>query len=281
MTNSSLITLLCSKRVPHKPLFSVHNYRTDSCRTLPLVVKESPALVMTFHASKSFIANSQFDDHTEKQLSCKPGLNKGVRIPSLTELSRISAQHFQSTTLQHHSISSPPLVIQLTSCLTPSLTRKCMLSRSPLLKVNWGFCPHTLELMSLYYNAQREVSGNLLNHFMPHLTPPSLAVNVFVRLCHGKAIPVFPPFVFMGPLLKFLATSNYGLIIIIPQHHPLPFWWPVLWAHATAWIQMGSKVDFDMLLFPSSNNLPCSGTYLRFTILWKQNKATLTGRHTC
>jgi len=71
----------------------------------------------------------------------------------------------------------------------------------------------------------------------------------------------------VGPLLKFLETSHVSFTIIVPQLYPLPFWWPVLRSRASSCILVESKGDFDVLLFPSPNNLlsraPYSGICLR------------------
>ena len=136
----------------------------------------------------------------------------------------------------------------------------CMLSESAWLKVDSHFGPHTLDMMSLNSNAQKDASGNLLRHFTPLLTPLSAGVNVFAQVIQQEENAyVFPPFVLVGPLFKFLESSIVNFTIVVPQLDPLLFRWPILRSRATSWIQLGSKGDFGMLLSPSSDNLfiPC------------------------
>lgn len=98
--------------------------------------------------------------------------------------------------------------------------KDCMLSRSAWLKVESFFGPHTLDMMALDSN----VSGNLLRHFIPHPTPLSAGVNVFAQvISREENAYVFPPFVLVGPLLKFLEISPVNFTIIAPRLYPLPF----------------------------------------------------------
>ena len=131
-----------------------------------------------------------------------------------------------------------------------------MLSESAWLKVDSHFGPHTLDMMSLDSNAQKDSSVNLLKHFTPFPTLLSAGVNVFAQVIQQKENAyVFPPFVLVGPVFKFLESSNVSFTIIVPQLDPLPFWWPILRSRATSWIQLGTNGDFDVLLFPSLDNL--------------------------
>ena len=124
-----------------------------------------------------------------------------------------------------------------------------MLSESAWLKVDSRFGPHTLNMMSLDSNAQKDASGNLLTHFNPFPTPLSTGINVFAQVIQQEENAyVFPPFVLMGPLLKFLESSIVSFTIVVPQLDPLPFWWPILRSRATSWIKLGNKGDFGMLL---------------------------------
>ena len=130
--------------------------------------------------------------------------------------------------------------------------KDCMLSKSAWLKVESFFGPHTLDMMALDSN----VSGNLLRHFIPHPTPLSAGVNVFAQvISREENAYVFPPFVLVGPLLKFLEISPVNFTIIAPRLYPLPFWWPVLRSRASSCSLVGSKGDFDVLLFPSPDNM--------------------------
>ena len=97
---------------------------------------------------------------------------------------------------------------------------------------------HDLDLMSLDSNAQRNKQGNLLRHFTPCPTPKSSGVNVFnqdLSVCDGNRVNayVFLPFSLVGPLLRFIASENAVVIMVVPKMSPLPGWWPLLNVRAT------------------------------------------------
>ncbi|KAK3713859.1 hypothetical protein QZH41_001889 [Actinostola sp. cb2023] len=239
--------------------FSVHDYWTDSCRYYPIVVKEARALVMTLQAGKSLIANSRLDVHTDNmvfmQFWLKQGGDNSQLNDALKELSATLLEYNVTASFQFiHSSCNPANF--------PSRTlsdKDCMLSKSAWMKVNSRFGPHTLDLMSLDSNAQKEASGNPLRYFTPHPTPLSSGVNVFAQEfpLENNAY-VFPHFVIVGPLLKFLAASNSTFTIVAPKLYPLPFRWPLLCSRASSWIQMGSKGDFiRTYLFRAPYNGTC------------------------
>ena len=114
-----------------------------------------------------------------------------------------------------------------------------MLSESAWLKVDSRLGPHTLDMMSLDSNFQKDASGNLLKHFTPFPTPLSAGCSlrrvyaqVFQQEENAYVSP--PPLVLVGPLLKFLESSIVSSTIVVPQLDPLPFWWPILRSRATS-----------------------------------------------
>ena len=120
-----------------------------------------------------------------------------------------------------------------------------MLSESARLMVDNHFGPHTLDMMSLDSNAQKDASGNVLKHFTPFPTPFSAGVNVFAQVIQRQeSAYVLPPF-----LLQFLESSTVSFTIIVPRLDSLPFGWTIIRSRATSWIQLESKGDFDVLLF--------------------------------
>ena len=243
-------------QMPGKSPFSVHDYWSDSCRHYPIVVKQARALVLTLQACKSLIANSRLDVHTDNMAFMQSWLKQGSKNPQLNEvlkdLSTILLKCNATTSFQFIPSSRNPADFPSRSLSH----RDCMLSESAWVKLDSHFGPHTLDLMSLDSYAQKDASGNLLKHFTPLPTQLSAGVNVFAQVIPPEENAyVFPPFVLVGPLLKFLETSNVSFTIIVPQLYPLPFWWPVLRSRASSWIRVGSKGNFDVLLFPSSNNL--------------------------
>ncbi|CAH3131669.1 unnamed protein product [Porites lobata] len=83
--------------------------------------------------------------------------------------------------------------------------------------------------MSLDSNVQFDEKGVPLRHFTPFYTPMSSGINVFAQvISRDENAYVFPPFVMMGLLLKFLLQARITVTIIAPQLSPIPYWWPIL-----------------------------------------------------
>jgi len=97
---------------------------------------------------------------------------------------------------------------------------------------------HDLDLMSLDSNAQRDKQGNPLRQCTPYPSPKSSGDNVFnqdLSVCEGDLVNayVFLPFSLVGPLLRFIASENAVVIMVVPKMSPLPRWWPLLNVLAT------------------------------------------------
>ena len=81
----------------------------------------------------------------------------------------------------------------------------CMLSISAWDQVKRLFGPDTFDLMSLGSNCQRKRVGLHLAHFIPCATPESSGINTLAHsLSLDHNIFVFPPFILIAPLLKYL-----------------------------------------------------------------------------
>ncbi|CAH3163812.1 unnamed protein product [Porites lobata] len=106
--------------------------------------------------------------------------------------------------------------------------------------------------MSLDSNVQFDEKGVPLRHFTPFYTPMSSGINVFAQvISRDENAYVFPPFVMMGPLLKFLLQARFTVTIIAPQLSPIPYWWPILKGASSVSLLLGSKGEGGVILFPS------------------------------
>lgn len=79
--------------------------------------------------------------------------------------------------------------------------------------------------MSLDSNCRKDKSGNLLPHFSLWPTPNSSGVNVCAQpLPLENNVYVFPPFVLVGPLLRFFFDNHrrFPFTIIVPRLHATP-----------------------------------------------------------
>jgi hypothetical protein len=118
------------------------------------------------------------------------------------------------------------------------------------LERRWG--PHTLDLMSLDSNAQKDSDGKALRHFFPWPTANSAGVNLFAQTLQvDDNAYVFPPIPMLGPVLRFLLSSPCRLTIVIPDIFPRRFWWPMVRGHAVDSVRLGLKTQTDSLLFPT------------------------------
>ena len=169
-------------QIPDTSPISVHDYWPDSALHYPIVVKEARALVLTLQACKSFISNSRLDVHTRDNMTFMHSWHKqGGKNPQLNE----ALKDLSSTLLEFNATVSFHFIPS--SCNPadfPSRTlsdKDCMLSESAWLKVDSHFGPHSLDMMSLDSNAQKDASGNLLKHFIPSPTPTP------VKMCSLKS----------------------------------------------------------------------------------------------
>ena len=137
----------------------------------------------------------------------------------------------------------------------------CTLSDSAWRQVESLFGPHTFDLMALDSNCRRDRSGALLPHFSPWPTPFSSGVNVFAQtLPTSHNIYVFPPFVLVGPLLRFIFYQgrHVHFTLIVPDLRPRRYWWALLRSFAVDWHRLGSRGSATSLFFPSPSSLEFS-----------------------
>lgn len=125
----------------------------------------------------------------------------------------------------------------------------CMLSRSAWEQVEHLFGPQTFDLMSLDSNCQRDRKGQCLPHFTPCATSASSGINVFAQsLPLDYNLYVFPPFVLIPPLLKYLLEQDFHgpFTIITPDLKPRRFWWALLQSIAVDRTLLGRKGESQM-----------------------------------
>ena len=94
----------------------------------------------------------------------------------------------------------------------------CKLSPLACKLVKQCYGPHTLDLFALASDVQCDQHGNPLRFYAPFPNPGCSGVNVFAQtISPSKNAYAFPPFVLMGPLLKFLSPVPCFLTIITPD----------------------------------------------------------------
>jgi len=119
-----------------------------------------------------------------------------------------------------------------------------------------GFAGHTFDLMALDSNVPKDCFGNSLPHFTPGSSPGSSGVNLFAQdltsLGELRQRPcVFPPPIFIGPVLRFFRNLKQSCPIAVLDVYPRRHWWPLLYHSAKKALKMASKGDRDVLVVPS------------------------------
>lgn len=218
---------------------------------------ESRALLNAFISFKGQLSNSRVDVYVDNKVLKSALDNDGCRNSEVNEvikeIRRCSRdQNFSIQTFYVPSKSNP----------ADEPSRKlsdldCMLSPEAWLFVERFFGPHSFDLMSLDSNCQRNSNGTPLPHYTPWSTPGSAGVNVFSNpLPSGHNIYVFPPFVLIGPFLRYVIDQEFhgAFSLIAPDIRPRPFWWATVQAFAVDRFLLGKKGSSSVLLFPSRHS---------------------------
>ena len=108
--------------------------------------------------------------------------------------------------------------------------------------------------MALPTNVMRDQSGKPLKFFSPFPTISAAGTNVFSQQLISENAYVFPPFVLIGPLLKFLHSQRCPFSIVVPDLSPHKYWWPLLTGQCSAAFLLGKKGENNILLFPSQSS---------------------------
>ncbi|KXJ21762.1 hypothetical protein AC249_AIPGENE15142 [Exaiptasia diaphana] len=101
-----------------------------------------------------------------------------------------------------------------------------VLARSILIRLESGWGPHSIDLMALDSNAQRDLRGVPLRHFSPWPTESSEGVNVFAQtISPGENTYVFPPLALVGPLLRFQSVHGVRKVTFVALYvQPRRYW---------------------------------------------------------
>ena len=188
---------------------------------------ESRALLNALVSFKSQLSNSRVDVHIDNKVLKSALDDDGCRNSAINE---VINEIYRFSRDQNFSIQTFYVPSSHNPADKPS--RKCsdldcMLSVGAWLSLERLFGPHSFDLMSLDSNCQRNAYGNSLPHYTPWATPGSAGINVFANpLPAGRNIYVFPPFVLLGPLLRYVVDQEFhgAFTLIVPDIRPRPFW---------------------------------------------------------
>lgn len=243
-------------RLPDQPRQELHGHWDLSESDLPIVVKEALALLYVLRNVAGLISNARVDCFVDSAtlVACwrKDG-SRNTRVNNaLKEIFHLTLSanlqvilHFVPS--QQNPADSPSRI--------PS-DRDCTLSPASWLIVQRAFGPHTIDLMATSANVQKDSSGRALPFFAPSPSPQALGVNVFSQtLSPSLSAYVFPPFVLVGPLIRFLTSQSCPYTIVVPDLRPRKYWWPLLVSSCVESFKLGSKGDHNILLFPTNTGV--------------------------
>ena len=241
---------------PSGPPLEARDIWREDVRDKPIAVKEALALVNTLKAGKSLLSNCRVDAHVDSLTLIQAWERQGSKSKPLNDALK---ELFQTLLAQNISLCLQfvPSPLNQADALSRVLSDKdCMLAPEPWKKLENLFGPHTVDLMALDSNAQIGCSGSPLPHFTPFPTPGSHGVNVFAQnVASQENAYVFPPFILVGPRLRFLSKALFSSTIVVPKLSPLPYWWPLIQARASHFVVLGHKAGLDVVLFPSPHRV--------------------------
>ena len=119
-------------------------------------------------------------------------------------------------------------------------------------------CSVRIPLTSCHLTATAAVIGlAIVCHISRRATPQSHPASTCLHngcLLGGNPF-VFPPFVLIGPLLRFFIDSHYHrpFTIIVPDIQPRRYWWAFLQATSVDRFLLERKGDDFVLFFPSAS----------------------------
>ena len=243
-------------RLPDQPRQELHGHWDLSESDLPIVVKEALALLYVLQNVAGLISNARVDCFVDSAALVACWRKDGSRN---TRVNNALKEIFHLTLSANLQVSLHFVPSQQNPADSPSRIpsdRDCTLSPESWLIVQRAFGPHTIDLMATSANVQKDSSGRALPFFAPSPSPQALGVNVFSQtLSPSLSAYVFPPFVLVGPLIRFLTSQSCPYTIVVPDLRPRKYWWPLLVSSCVESLKLGSKGDHNILLFPTNTGV--------------------------
>ena len=223
--------------LPGQPPLESRGVWDEATRCLPTAVKEAKALFNTLESLLSSTHNARIDafvDNRSLLYSWERQVSKSSAI------SDILKDIFSFTMSRNLSLNLIYVPSKDNPADAPSRSLSdldCSLSPAAWHQVDTAFGPHTIDLMALPFNVQPDRAGRPLRFFAPLPCPQAAGINVFAQdISPDENAYVFPPFVLIGPLLKYLSSQQVQ-------------------RSASNSFKLGSKGDSSILLFPAKSGL--------------------------
>ncbi len=216
-----------------------------------IAVKEAKALHQTLSTFAKEVFNSRVDAYVDNSNLIDFWNNEGGRNIPLTNVIKCLFD------------LSLKLNILLNLRYVPSMSNSadipsraysdldCALSHDAWRLIDSFFGPHTFDLMALPSNVKKAQNGCNLKFFSPLPFKDSSGINVFAQdLLPVENYYVFPPFILIGALFKFLGSHQINVTLVVPDISPRQYWWPLLNASSTRPLKIGSRKQHNLILFP-------------------------------
>ena len=230
---------------------TTRDYWCPEEKAVPIALREAKALHNTLVAFASDIFNTRVDAYVDNMNLLNFWNNAGGKNLSLTdEIKTLFLLCLNlNVSLNLYYLPSKCMPADAPSRFSSDID--CCLSESSWRLVDRTFGPHTVDMIAIPSNVRADSQGYSLKFFSPFPCEGSSGINVFSQqLSPAEIYYVFPPFVLIGPLLKFLLPCQAPTTIVIPDISPRKFWWPIINKAAESYIQFGKKGEESILMFP-------------------------------
>ena len=232
------------------------DYWSDDEATSTIAVREAKALHNTLIAFSNSVCNTRVDAEVDNTNLLHFWNNEGGRNRDLVK--EMKSLFFLclklNVTLSLSYTPSGKMAADTPSRFSSDID--CRLSEKAWQNVESLFGPHTFDLMAIPSNVRKDRSGAELKFFSPHPCPNSAGVNIFAQsLGSEENYYIFPPFILIGPLLRFLKDSPIRVTFLAFDVSPRKFWWPLINSYAADSCLLGKKGQDDIIFFPPSKKL--------------------------
>jgi len=220
-------------------------------RSLPISTRETLALLRVLENLADECGNMRVDVLTDSKVLIASWERQVSRCPAT---SAIFKELFQLCTSKNLGLALQYIPSKDNPADGPSRFRSDLdatLSPGAWRQIERAFGPHSIDLTALPSNTRCDGSGRRLRFFSPTPCKQASGTNVFAQtIAPYENAYVFPPFILVGPLVRFLRSQGCAFSIVVPDICPRKYWWPILDRAAMASFMLGHKGDTSVLLFP-------------------------------
>lgn len=236
------------------PRREARGYWEDEYRQLPIAVREAWALLFTIERLLSDVTNTRVDGFVDSKAVLHSWERQTSKCPHISDVMKevFSLCASRSIALSLHFV---PSRLNLADGLSRTISDlDACVSPQTWFVIDSAFGPHSIDLMAIPDNVRCSASGRPLRFFSPTPCPGSAGTNAFTQaIAPHENVYVFPPFILVGPLLKFLLSQGVTFSMVVPDLRPKRYWWPIIRSASSATLRLGRKGDSGVLLFPPAS----------------------------